>query len=57
MLNDFILYFLGALHTVVGIAPEYDSILAIIVLSTVLVTACLAFLIMLLAVSRFWFRR
>lgn len=41
MLNDFVLYFLGALHTVVGVDAYWDSLLAVIVLSTVLISACL----------------
>lgn len=41
MLNDFVLYFLGALHTVVGVDSYWDSVLAVIVLAAVLITACL----------------
>lgn len=57
LLNEFVIYFLGALHEVAGVDPEYDSILAVIVLSTVLITACLAILVMLSGLSRAYFRR
>lgn len=57
MLNDFVLYFLGALHTVAGVNPEYDSILAVIVLSTVLITACLCIVVMIYGLVLKYFRR
>lgn len=57
MLNDFVLYFLGALHEVAGIDPEYDSILAVIVLSTVLITACLNITVMIYGLVLKYFRR
>lgn len=57
MLNDFVLYFLGALHAVAGVNPEYDSILAVIVLSTVLITACLCIVVMIYGLVLKYFRR
>lgn len=56
MLNSFVLYFLGALHEVAGINPIYDSILAVIVLSTVLITACLLIVIMVWGIVKSYFR-
>ena len=57
MLNDFVRYFLGALHEVAGVDPYYDSILAVIVLSSVLITACLCILVMLFGLVNKYFMR
>ena len=57
LLNDFVLYFLGSLHEVAGIDPVYDSVLAVIVLSTVLITACLIIVAMVFAVAYRYFMR
>lgn len=57
MLNEFVLYFLGALHEVVGVDPQYDSILAVIVLSTVLITACLNITVMIYGLVLKYFKR
>lgn len=57
LLNDFVLYFLGSLHEVAGIDPVYDSILTVIILSTVLITACLIIIAMVFAVVNRFFMR
>lgn len=57
MLNDFVIYFLGALHEVAGVDPYFDSILAVIVLSSVLITACLCIVVMLYGLVRKYFMR
>lgn len=57
LLNEFVLYFLGALHEVAGVNPVYDSILTVIVLSTVLITACLMILVMLFGIVNKYFMR
>lgn len=57
MLNSFVLYFLGALHEVAGVDPDFDSILAVIVLSSVLITACLCIVVMLYGLVRKYFMR
>lgn len=52
MLNDFVNYWLGALHECAGVDPEYDAILTVIVLSTVLITTCGSVLIVLYGMTR-----
>lgn len=57
MLNDFVRYFLGALHEVAGVDSYFDSVLAVIVLSSVLITACLCIVTMIFGLCLKYFKR